>query len=98
MSYLIGSFRYIKFNFTMRPRRRKQRQLNNRVYSFLLFVFSGLRCQVEFYSLERSLSRGPVEEATQVTIWPLELIHIPLKKKMKKKKKKKKKHNYGLQT
>lgn len=39
----------------MRPRDNKQNNLNNHVYSFLLFMFSGLRYQVEFECIERSL-------------------------------------------
>ena len=47
---VISSFQYIKFSTTMRPRRHKQRKLNNHVYSFLLFRFvsSVSRFQVEF--------------------------------------------------
>ena len=45
----------LKFGLTMKPRGHKQKKLDNYVYSFLLFVSSGPRYQVEFLCFERNL-------------------------------------------
>ena len=48
----VDHFRYIKFSLAARLRGKKQRKMNDHVYSILLFVFSKPHYQAEFEYIE----------------------------------------------